>query len=332
VDRDLFLCGRFELRKLGDLLFGNDLFTLRGAVQSLYLSGSKLAESAWWNVQPKGAVADSTDLFDVVTNLLEHLAKLTIAALDKSDLVPGVVTGTDKLDLGGSGDHSVAATGSHLVEATTIDHDAAAKLLNGGLGRSTGNLYKIGFFDAGRGLGERVRQIPVVSHQQEAFREVIEAADGVKTRELAMNTSDLLLRSLGEELGYRWAILRVFEGSDVAAGLVEHEVAVRLGALKELAIYADVVAGWVMASAQGVYDDTVDLNTAFENELLGLAAGGDTGLCEDFLQTIAGGVFLRICFDGFGRHMAGFLTADMLIAVGRVMLGATYIRREQPRR
>ena len=111
-------------------------------------------------------------------------------------------------------------------------------------------------------------------------------------------------------------MLGVVESGDVAAGLVEHEVAVWLGAAEELAVDADVVLGGVVTGAEGGDGGSVDLNAAFEDDLFGLAAGGYAGLGEDLLETVA----LRGFFGGSGsevlRHDVGFLTAEGLIAVG----------------
>ena len=57
----------------------------------------------------------------------------------------------------------------------------------------------------------------------------------------------LLLR---HELHDGGALLGIFEGGDVAARLVEHVVALLLGAVEELAVDADVVAGGVVAGAE----------------------------------------------------------------------------------
>ena len=93
------------------------------------------------------------------------------------------------------------------------------------------------------------------------------------------------------------ALLGVVEGGDVAAGLVEHVVALRLGAVEELAVDADVVAGGVVARAEGGDGGAVDLDAAFEDDLFGFAAGGDAGLGEDLLEAVAFG-FVRSWLRG----------------------------------
>ena len=162
-----------------------------------------------------------------------------------------------------------------------------------------------------RGVGE----VAVVGHEQQALGEVVEAAYGVEAGQLAVEAGDLLLGGFGEELGDGGAVLGVVEGGDVAAGLVEHEVAVGLGAAEELAVDADVVAvgSWRVPRVVMV---SVDLDAAFEDDLFGFAAGGYAGLGKDLLEAVACGA----SWSGGGRVLVmccGFLTAEGLVAVGR---------------
>ena len=71
--------------------------------------------------------------------------------------------------------------------------------------------------------------------------------------------------------------------------------------MEELAVDADVVLVRVGAGAELGDGGAVDLNAAFEDDLLGLAAGGDAGLREDLLEAFAGGAF-------FGRGHASIMT------------------------
>ena len=276
-----------ELGEFGGLLFGDHLLTFSRAVERLDLSGGEFAELAGGDVEAERSVAYATDLLDVVADLFEHFAELAVAAFDEGDLVPGVVAAADQLDFGGGGDDAVAAAGADLVEAAAVDHDALAYLVEAAGGWDSADFDEVGLFYSGGGLGERVGEVAVVGHEEQAFGEVVEAAHGVEAGQLAVEAGDLLLRSLGEELDDGGAVLRVVEGGDVAAGLVEHEVAVRLGAAEELAVDADVVAGGVVAGAEGGDGGAVDLHAAFEDDLFGFAAGGYAGLGEDLLEAVA---------------------------------------------
>ena len=86
---------------------------------------------------------------------------------------------------GGGGDDAIATAGADLVESAAVDHDAAAKLVDG-LGRGdAGDFDEVGFLHAGGCLGESVGELAVVGHQQQALGEVVEPADGVEAGELA---------------------------------------------------------------------------------------------------------------------------------------------------
>ena len=87
-----------------------------------------------------------------------------------------------------------------------------------------------------------------------------------------------------------------------------------------------------MAGAEGVDDGSVDLDTAFEDDLLGLAAAGDAGLGENLLQAVALWFVVRFRFGVGGRlrHGVGLLTAELLIAVGTSNLYYRLFMRTRP--
>ncbi len=89
----------------------------------------------------------------------------------------------------------------------------------------------------------------------------------------------------------------------IAPGLVENEVAQALGALEQLAVHADVVAGRIGLGAQHGYHFAVDLHAALLDHLLGLAAAGNAGLGQDLLQALqlGGGTGIE-----FGLGLFGF--------------------------
>ena len=152
-----------------------------------------------------------------------------------------------------------------------------------GFGGLAGDLDEVSFFYAGGGLGEAVGQLAVVGDDEQAFAHVVEAADGVEA-----------LLHLVEELHHRGAAFGVLDGGDEAAGLVEDEVAVALGALEQLAVDADVVAGGVGLGAQHGDHLAVDLDAALLDHGLGAAAAGDAGGGEDFLQAFEFGWGTRL--------------------------------------
>ena len=111
---------------------------------------------------------------------------------------------------------------------------------------------------------------------------------------------------LREELHHRGPALGVLDCGHEALGLVEDEVAQALGALEQLAVDANVVAGGIGLGAQHGDDFSVHLHAALLDHLLGFAAAGHAGLGQNFLQAFelggrAGFDFrLGVFFDSAG--------------------------------
>ena len=123
-----------------------------------------------------------------------------------------------------------------------------------------------------------------------------------------------------------------FSGSsgrgDVAARLVEHEIAVPLGPMQQLAVDADVVLAEVGLGAERGDGLAVHLHAAFEDDGLCRATRGDARLREDFLRRspVAGprAAECAVCcgflrshrlFEYDGRLCAcGLLAAELFLA------------------
>ena len=250
--------------------------------------------AAGFDVEDQRAVADAANFFDVVADFLEHLTDFAIAAFDEDQFVPGIVGVSQEPDAGGGGhDAALIAAGGRRAGlsdlGTAIDHDAVAELVDRRVRGLAADFDEVGFLDAGGGAGEGVGEVAVVGHEEEAFARVVEAADG-----------EYALASF-EEVGDGGAMFGVAGGSDVALRLVENVVAGALGAMEELAVDANVVAGGVRFGAEFGDGLAVDLDASGDDELFGLAARGDAGGGDDFLQTLR-----RRCF-GFGIVRDGFI-------------------------
>jgi len=129
----------------------------------------------------------------------------------------------------------------------------------------------------------------------------------------------LLLR---HELHDSGALLWIVECRDIAARLVEHVIALLLGAVEQLAVDADMILERIVARAERVDDDTVDLHAAFEDDLLSFAAAGDACLRKNLLEAVAFGFVFSVglcCGGGLRHSVSGFLTAELLIAVVRFL-------------
>jgi hypothetical protein len=86
------------------------------------------------------------------------------------------------------------------------------------VGGGAGDFDEVGFEDAGGGLAELIGEVAVVGHEEQAFGEVVEAANGVEARELGVFAELLLGACPAEELHDGGAVLGVVEGGDVARG------------------------------------------------------------------------------------------------------------------
>jgi hypothetical protein len=277
-----FQGGQLGLRCVAALVFGFRFAQLAiGSFAQIFeLFGFQFACLAGFDVEHKRAVADTADFFDVMADLFEHLAEFSIAAFDENDFIPGVVALANLSDLGGSGVH---ATRSRLF---SIDADAAlAQVVELFFSGFATDLDEIGFLHAGGSAGELVGQLAVVGHDQQAFAEVVEAADWVKA-----------LAGFREKLHYCGAAFRIADGGDEALGLVEHVVAEALGTLEELAVDADVVSCFVGFGAEFGDDFAVNLDAALGHEFLGVAATGDACPREDLLQALE--LWCRAGVDG----------------------------------
>ncbi len=135
---------------------------------------------------------------------------------------------------------------------------------------------------------------PSLVTSEEAFAHVVEAAYGIET-----------LAHLFEELHHSRPALRILDRGDKALRLVQHKVAMPLGALQKLAVDANVVATRI-GFGSGLGDNiAIDLNAALGHELFGLAAAGDAGLRENFLKALKFCGWMGLLFFFRGLFFAG---------------------------
>ena len=215
-----------------------------------------------------------------MANFLEHLAQFAVAAFDENHFVPGIVALANLADTGRRGAH-LTRTG-----LATLDGDAAAQNVQLCLGGLAGDFDQVSFFHAGGGFGEPVGQFAVVGDHQQPLAHVIEPANGVEA-----------LLHLVEKLHYRRPSLGVLDRGDEAPRFVENEVAVALGALQQLAVYADVVATGIGLGSQHGDHFAVDLHAALLDHRLGATAAGHAGSREDLLQSLEFGGWTRLVIE-----------------------------------
>jgi hypothetical protein len=285
-------------------------FAVGGFAQVFEFFGLQFAHLAGLDIEHQGTVAYAANLFYVVADLLKHLAELAITAFDEDDFVPGIVALADLADLRGGG---MDATRAGLA---AFDSDASAEAIEGFLSGLAADFYEVGFLHTCGGPGEFVGQVAVVGHEQQAFAQVVETANGIET-----------FARLREELHHRRAAFGIAHRGHEALGLVEHVVAETLGALEQFAIDADVVVGSIGLTAELGDDFAVDLNAALGDQLFGMAAAGDSSLGENLLEAIefrsgcrfCNGVDLLVDFRGVHSGSVGIFRGHPGGAVARLL-------------
>jgi hypothetical protein len=95
------------------------VFTFGGFMEVFDFFRLQFAHLSGLNIEHERTVADAADFFDVMADLLEHLAQLAIATFDDDNFKPrvlgaalttgsraGALAGVEAADLGGSGWHT----------------------------------------------------------------------------------------------------------------------------------------------------------------------------------------------------------------------------------
>jgi hypothetical protein len=271
--------GKLTLAGFADLWFA--VLAFGGFAKVFDFFGRQFADFARLEIEDEGAVADAADFLDVMTDLFEHLAEFAVTTFDEDDFVPGIIdrargasfaagfAGVKRLDLGRGCLHTAGP------RCAFGNSDAFAKAVESFFSGLAADFDQVGFFYTGGGAGELVGEFAVIGDEEEAFAQVIEAADWVET-----------LTCFGEELHDGGPAFRVADSGDVTLGLVEHEVTLALGAVNELAVNADVIAMCVGFAAEFGDDLAIDLNAALSDEFFGVTSAGDAGLSEDLLEAL----------------------------------------------
>jgi hypothetical protein len=122
-------------------------------------------------------------------------------------------------------------------------------------------------------MQKRGRERAIVGEQEESCRVHVESADRVEP-----------LADPREQHARRRPPLRIAEGADDTAGLVEkHGAARRRPARDPLAIDGDRITGRVGPLAELAHHDPVHADAAGADQVLGVAAGRHPGGAQDLL-------------------------------------------------
>ena len=178
---------------------------------------------------------------DLVAEELEHAADLAVASFMDGDFHTGQVrlrVIANIVDIG---------RGRHAV----LQLDAVCQVLQDRIGNAPFDLDFISLVDEAAGMHEDVGQFTVIGHDQQAFRILVQAADGV----------DAVL-FLPEIVHDRRPALVIARRGDDALGLVEQIIMLRLR-FQGLAVDGNAVLVGVDFRPQFADDDAVDADAPF---------------------------------------------------------------------
>ena len=143
--------------------------------------------------------------------------------------------------------------------------------------RSARHFDHVGLGHVRRSFHQKIGEFAVVGQQQQAFAGVIQATDGVDAGPDPV-----------QQVHHRGAMFGIFQRGDVSLGLVHQQVDMPLRAVQQLSVDANVVVLGVGLAAQFRDHLPVDRHQSAGDQLLCLAAGGDAGGGDDFLQAFSG--------------------------------------------
>jgi len=203
--------------------------------------------------------ADALHFFDGMAFAEEHAAEHVHFCTEHAYLIPEIGSVTT----GGVGLANGAEFGAgFLTEAFKFFEGEAA------LDLDVVELRKI------RPVFEHLRgEAAVVGEQDEATGGVVEAADGINA-----------LGKTAKEIAKGFAAFGIGERGDHIGRLVHDEINGAFLGFDSVASGLDFVFGRVRFGAEFGYGFAVDANLAGEDELLGVAAGSDAGVGDNFLE------------------------------------------------
>ncbi len=216
-------------------------------------------------IELKRTITNAANFFDVVSDLFEHFSDLPIASFVQRDLQPGIVGFFDHANPCRRGAHPlvrIALFGNRYARAQ------APELV---FRRHSRNLHEISFGNVRGRLHQFVRECTVIGEQQQALAVEIETSDGIQT-DLAAN-----------QVHHRGPTFGIGDGGYVSSRLVEGDVLVALGALKQLSIHADRVCFGIGLGAELSNNVPVYAHQSGLDEFFGFAARGNTCRSHDLL-------------------------------------------------
>ncbi len=242
-ERNLFLAGR--LRRAG--------FRFGGVAESCDFAGFERAVAATGDaLHRQRSQGDANPLFDGVASFVHHVAQGFFFRVAHADFVP-IVSGMAACGIGlAKGLHADASFLSEVREFVARQHAF--------------HLDVVALLDMFPIFEESGGEVAVIGQEDKPARGVFEIADGIDSRGKA-----------AERVFKRLAAFWVGHRGDNFRRLVEREIDVVFGGGDDFAGGFDFVGCEVRFSAELGDDFAVDANLAAEDELFGVAAGGDAG-------------------------------------------------------
>jgi len=239
-----------------------DLRAWRGMAEGVGLAGVKEVVAALGDAfEGEMAEGDALYFFDGMQLLEEGAAENVEFGAAGVDFVP---------EIGGA-----AARGIGLANSAEARAGSLAETIEFFEGETALDLDVINLRKMGPGFEHGGGEIAIVGEKDEAGVGVVEGADGINA-----------LGKAAQEIAEGAAALGIGEGRDDFGRFVKEEIDVIFFGFDEAASGFDLVFGGIGFGAELGDDLAVDAHLARENELLGVAARGDAGVGDDFLEAV----------------------------------------------
>jgi hypothetical protein len=236
----------------------------RGAKRGDFIFDKQAVAALRQSFEVERAESDALEFFDGMFFGEEHAAKDVLAGILQGGLIPKIF--------------GVAAAGVRLANGANDGVGVAAQTLQIGHEQATFDFYVIDLLKIGPVFEHFGGEVAIVREKNEAAGVVIETADGIDA-----------LGQAAEKIPESLAAFGIGHSGDDFGRLVEHEIDATLVGFDKLAGGFDAVFGGVRFAAQ--FSDHLAVNTdlAADDELLGVAAGSDTGAGDNFLEAFEHG-------------------------------------------
>jgi len=119
-----------------------------------------------------------------------------------------------------------------------------------------------------------VREITVVRHEKRALDVPVEASDGIEPRV-----------DVGHELGDDGTTAGIAQGRDIASGLVQQEIVLRLGPRQRAAVDGDDVTLGIGQRAELAGDGAVDGDAPIGDEPVSSPPAAEPRLRQDLVES-----------------------------------------------